>query len=156
MKHILLLQPPSRWGNHVYLVNGLLATATRLRTAGFSVEIRDLNIDEGLSQTTIESADIVGISILGSPYIPPAFKLAKEVRELGYNGRIFFGGPILENIVPEDWQKLFQAQGLENITAIRNEIDLSIELGLINKLPSINDLSMGEAIEALPEYMQQE
>lgn len=153
-RKVLLLQPRSAWGNHVYLVNGLLATAARLRISGFDVEIRDLNIDEGISQTSIESADLIGISVLGSPYIPQAFKLAKELRELGYNGRIFFGGPILENITPEDWQKLFHANGLENVVAVREEIDLQLELGIIKSIPSIYNLSMGEQIEALPEYMQ--
>lgn len=154
MKNVLLLQPRSAWGNHVYLVNGLLATATRLSIAGFNYVIRDLNIDKDIQQEEIANADIIGISILGSPYIPRALRLAKKLRNRGYSNRIFFGGPILENISKEDWRKLFQANGLENVTAIQYEVDLKIELGLLKDLPSRYDISMSKAIEELPEYMQ--
>jgi radical SAM superfamily enzyme len=153
-KNILLIQPRSAWGNHIYLVNGLLATATRLALAGFTYTIKDLNIDDEISQEEIKNADLIGISVLGSPYIPQAIKLAKNLRERGYDGRFFLGGPILENISLEDWQKLFQSNNLENVTPIQHEVDLKIELGILNNVPMINDCSIGKAIEALPEYMQ--
>ena len=154
MKNVLLLQPRSAWGNHVYLVNGLLASGTRLALAGFNYIIRDLNIDKDIPQGEIDAADIIGISILGSPYIPRALRLAKRLRKRGYEGKIFFGGPILENISQEDWQKLFVANGLKNVVAIQHEVDLKIGLGLLKDLPSIYTSSMSKAIEALQEYMK--
>jgi hypothetical protein len=153
-KNVLLIQPRSAWGNHVYLVNGLLATATRLALAGFNYVIRDLNIDAAVPQNYIDSADVIGISILGSPYIPQGIKLAKELRTQGYQGRFFLGGPIMENISLDDWQKLFQANGLDKIVPIQQELDLALALGQHNNLPKIDHSSMSKAIEALPEYMR--
>ena len=152
-RRILLLQPRAYWSKHPYMVNGLLATASRLNAAGIMYSVRDMNVDDQLPFELIEQADIIGIGILGIPHIPPALSLAKEVRNLGFTGKIFFGGPILENLERQQWQQIFAAAGLDNVVAIQAEADLKIALGAV-KMPSIYDVSMGDAIRSLPEYMK--
>lgn len=154
IKHILLLQPRSAWGKQPYIDNGLLATATRLSAAGMTYSIVDLNVDDEISHDLITQADAVGISIIGCPFIPPAFTLAKGIREVGYNGPIFFGGPMAETITRVNWELLFKAHAIEGIQVIQDEVELKIALG-IPTMPSIYACSMAGTIRALPEYMQQ-
>lgn len=153
--NVTLLQPRSAWGKHIYLINGLLATATRLSSAGIECALADMNVYEDLpAAAKLNKSDWVGIGILGAPYIPQAFALAKDIRALGYTKPILFGGPVLKNISNPDWTRLFEANNLKNAIAIRDEVDLKIFLGQPN-LPSIYQCSMADTIANLPEAMKQ-
>jgi radical SAM superfamily enzyme YgiQ (UPF0313 family) len=151
---VLLIQPRAHWGKHPYLPNGLLALASILMTAKVTVKIIDMNIYDKLpSAQQLITYDWIGIGVLGAPYIPPAIRLAKQLREQGYQKRILFGGPVIDKIKQEDWQKLFSANDLDNIVAIQSDGDLKAELGLIN-LPSIYNCSISKAINLLPKKMK--
>lgn len=124
-KSITLIQPrhsyaPERGLGHVYMPNSLLTLGAQLQQVDCDVRIYDAN--RGL--TPIHT-NVVGINLLGAPYIPEAQKLIKDIREF-YNDdiKIVLGGQVLApgknikhpdapwwvyntGITPEQFRKLF-------------------------------------------------
>lgn len=93
-----------------YMSGSLCATAARLLAAGHSVEIVDLNIDSPESERVsnlFNYADIIGVSVIGSPYIPSTIDFAKEVLLKYPQATLILGGQVIRSLTCEQFQKVF-------------------------------------------------
>src|SRR3989344_7837955 len=71
MKKTLFVQPrhvyaPSEGEGHIYSPTSLWTVGAKLIEAGADIEFAD----ENLRSVDTESADVVGINLVGAPYIP--------------------------------------------------------------------------------------
>ncbi|MDG1949469.1 MAG: radical SAM protein, partial [bacterium] len=145
----------SAWGQHIYLPNGVLSMAARLMHAGVQVDLIDENVDNHLnirrSRGLLEKADIIGIGVLGAPYIPEALYVAHKLRCMGHEQPIHIGGPAIGNLTPQELETIFR--GVDG-QVIYDPHGTKLVCPLLN-VPDRFGVSMGPAIRALPEYMQE-
>lgn len=153
-KFVLLLQPCDPSGKFPYLPNGIISVAARLKAGGIRSKIIDFNISDEIPAEDLDQADLIGIGMLGAPYIYPALQLAQNIRDRGFTQHIFLGGPIASKIRENEWKQIIGQMNLIDIFVMQNEEELKMSLG-IPHLPSIYDVSMGPVIESLPEQMLQ-
>lgn len=78
---------------------GTLLLATTLKNNGYETEVQIEALGE-LDMTAIKKADVIGISIITST-APAGYKLADQLRRLGFKKQIIFGGPHA-NYMPEE------------------------------------------------------
>lgn len=108
---ILLVQPrhnyapspqSSKFG-HIYMPTSLFTIAAILDKIGVQVEIIDENIKE-----VQFNQNIVGLNLLGAPYIPKAIEFEKGLFEkFGDNFHLLIGGQVVSGLTPTDFSKLF-------------------------------------------------
>lgn len=94
-KSIALIQPqyPHGGKKQTYLPAGVLNLGSRLVQAGAEVDFIDLNRTEfQASLEILERADVIGITVLGPPYIPEVIKTIREMRKAGLTQPILVGG----------------------------------------------------------------
>ena len=92
---IALLQPKYPHGNksQTYLPGGLMNLGSRLLEAGVEVEFCDLNhMKWSEEREMLDGCDLIGLTILGAPYIPVVIALIKEMRAAGVTQPILVGG----------------------------------------------------------------
>lgn len=147
---VTLIQPRAPWGLHPYLPNGLLSVASRLSTQGVGTVIFDENVGDRLSDAIVRSnltrADIIGIGVLGSPYIPEAIRVGRALRRMGYSQPIFIGGEVIMRLTTAQFEGIFSRIGGRVIRAESDE-RFGRELGL--SLPTMYATSMAPAIRSL-------
>jgi len=152
MKRITLIQPQYPYGKRqIYLGGALLALASSLHaTKEYIVDIFDLNITSlSTILDNIRSSDYVGITVLGSPYIPSAIELSKKLLLRGIKTPILIGGQCIEALPTEDFQRVFRST---NARQIKDEVDLLNILG-INRvsMPSVYNLPFISALQRIPD-----
>jgi hypothetical protein len=125
-KSIVLVDMRYPYGKkHIYMNGSLCAAAARLVAMGNKVTLLDFNIDdprdpEILSQ--IRDADLVGITVTGSPHIPGAISFAKEFA----NQIVMVGGQTVAKLEREQFETLFQGT---SAVQIASDVDLAKVLG---------------------------
>lgn len=133
---------------HVYLNSSLLSVGSRLMQAGVDVRFHD----ENLRPREIES-NLVGIQLLGAPYVPEAIKIQKETRRVSDDIHFLLGGRVISGFTPQQFQRLFGADASNgNIDAeLAKHLKLSPhaippveESTLIPALEQISDEDMRE------------
>jgi hypothetical protein len=143
--HVDLIQPrhncaapahEEKYG-HIYMPTSLLSVGARLMHAGVDVSLHDENI------ASIKNiGDIVGINLLGTPYIPEAIKLQER---LGEEKTYVIGGQVanlgVHGLSDEQFHALFGSR------AIRGNDERGIE-NLLDILP----LSSPEQTSLVPAY----
>jgi hypothetical protein len=153
---ILLVQPCYPHGRkQTYLPGGLLNLGSRLRAVGIQVDLVDYNQCDQTNPevvTLYEQADIVGVSVLGTPYIPSVINHVWSMgHRYGFRHKILIGGEGVARIRKRDFINWFA--GLNpNLHLIQSDHDLEVQLGLkIGSLPSMYDTSMVPMLADLPE-----
>ncbi len=125
-KKVVLVELRYPYGkSKIYMSGSLCATAARLLAAGHSVEIIDLNIDSPGSERVMNlfgNADIIGVSVIGSPYIPSMISFAKEVLVKYPEATLIVGGQVIRGLTSEQFSTMFA--GTEAIQ-IREDEDLA-------------------------------
>ncbi len=110
-KRVVLVDLRYPYGkSKIYMSGSLYATAARLMAIGHTVEIVDLNIDslqDNRVKRLFRSAHVIGVSVIGSPYIPSAIKFAKMISSDYPLVRLIFGGQVIESLYREEFATLF-------------------------------------------------
>lgn len=106
-KNIVLVNLQYPYGKkQVYMNSSLVAVAAQLRAAGHSIRLLDLNLHSSEYQEDLIDrwADMIGVSVTSSPYIPPAIKFARK-----YGGKkpILIGGQAAAKLSTAEFGKLF-------------------------------------------------
>ncbi len=108
MIQVDLIQPRHSYASkeglgHIYMPTSLLTVAARLLHSGIDVNLYDENI-----RPRQISSNIVGINLLGSPYIPIAREIIEEVnKKSGDKISYLLGGQVISGISLEQFTKLF-------------------------------------------------
>lgn len=113
---ILLVQPRHNYAppfkekklGHIYMPTSLLTAAAILDKVGITTQI----VDENISQTDF-THNIVGINLLGAPYIPLAIEIEKKLeKKYGNNFRLLLGGQVVSGLSKTDFSSLFSEQSI--------------------------------------------
>ncbi len=123
--------------NKVYLSGSLCALAARLIAMGHRVRIVDLNIDsldDQELQAYFKNADIIGVSVVGAPYIPGAIKFAHQMSTLAPNAKLAFGGQVIKRLEKNQFEKIFEGTG-----ALPVQYDLDLAKLLECKLHEVQE-----------------
>lgn len=105
--------------SQVYFNASLASVAAMLLVMGHSVEYLDFNLDNP-DDPRLMNADVIGISLIGAPYIPGALALAEHLKDSGKP--ILMGGQVIENLSEGQFAKIFAGT---NARQIRNNSDLA-------------------------------
>jgi radical SAM superfamily enzyme YgiQ (UPF0313 family) len=145
---ITLVQPKYPHGGsgkrQVYLPGGLMNLASRFMAVGVETDFVDLNLVNYCWQR-LRDADVIGISVLGTPYIPVAVDLVREIRANSISLPILIGGEGVARIKSKHFDEWFA--GL-NVTQIKNDDDIARACGIDPKdLPSVYRTSMVPMLE---------
>src|SRR3989344_2531484 len=152
MKKIDLIQPRHNYASkeglgHVYMPTSLLTAGARLIDAGVDVVFHDENF-----QPASVSSDVIGINLLGAPYIPEAIALMKRIDgQTGRQNTYVLGGQVVSGLTAEQFKRLFGER------AINGNIDSKLT-GLLGipALAQAEKTSMVLAYDRIPENMQRE
>ncbi len=125
-KKIVLVDLPYPYGkSQVYMNSSLVAVAAQLLVAGHTVKLLDFNIGNFAQEKFLigEWADVVGVSVVGSPDIPSAIAFA---RKWGNDSRkVMFGGQVIAGL---DHGKFVELFGV-NAVQITKDSDLAEVVG---------------------------
>ena len=108
MKRITLYQPrhifaPEEGDGHIYLPSSLTTVAARVLAAGGEVDIQDGNL-----QKLDFQGEILGVNVIGSPYIPEVIDVRKQIEDLvGDDAQILLGGQVIGGLLPDQFERLF-------------------------------------------------
>ena len=151
-KQILLVQPRHNYApafsekklGHIYMPTSLLTIAAIFDEAGISTKI----VDENIFQSDFDN-NIIGINLLGAPYIPTAIAIEKKMKNLyGENFRLLLGGQVVSGLTKTDFKSLFSTQTLngndyETITEVfgirADKIPLKENISLIKVYKQLGD-----------------
>ena len=156
MKTLHLIQPRHNYASdpkecklgHVYLPVSLLTVAARLIRAGVKVTLQDQNIN----QNPVD-ADIVGINLLGAPYIPDTIKLQKEIAQNREDIKFILGGQVVAGLTNDQFSRLFGED------AVRGNDDEALAEALsINPslMPAPHETSLIPAYKLIPDEEMKE
>ncbi len=126
LKNIVLIDLQYPYGkNHVYMNGSLCAIAASLMAMGHWVKILDFNIDDSDDSKILQQildADLVGISVIGSPFIPSAIEFSNR-----FSSKVtLIGGQVIAKLQREQFEQLFKGT---RATQVISTADLAIALG---------------------------
>jgi len=102
-RHIYAPSPSESVFGHIYLPTSLITIASVLFNGGVDIEFIDENITPNF-----ELSNVIGINLLGAPYIPVVKKFEKKLRnKFGNNYTLFIGGQIVNGLTQKDFTNLF-------------------------------------------------
>lgn len=152
-KSIALIQPqyPHGGKKQTYLPTGVLNLGSRLMQAGAEVDFIDLNRTEfQASLEILKSADVIGITVLGPPYIPEAIKTIRKIRQAGLVQPVMVGGQGVSLLKDEsNFAKWFDGLGA---VQIKTASDLASQCGIAPEdIPSEYQVSLVPMLENMPQ-----
>ncbi len=107
--NILLVQPTYPYGKEqIYLPGGLLNFGSRLINSGINAEFVDLNLDP---EPNWVDYDLVGFSVLATPYIPRVINHIRKMREAGFAGPVLVGGEGVVRLKHAHFNRWFRELG---------------------------------------------
>lgn len=128
-KNIVLIDLKYPYGKtKVYMNGSLVAIAAVLMAMGHRVNIIDFNIDQWGDervQALLENADLIGISLIGSPYFESAHQFVKLLNASFPNKPVMIGGQVVEKLEPYQFKLVFAGT---NAVQYRDKIDLASQL----------------------------
>lgn len=125
--------------NRIYLNGSQYVVGARLMELDHEVDFVDLNMDKVAHQhiqAQFKKADIIGISVIGSPYIPDAIRLTNTLNRLVPTTPIMLGGQVISNLLPEQFDTIFAG-----VSAVQIVSDFELARMLecnVNALQSVN------------------
>lgn len=142
--HVTLLQPGHLYGGRqTYLPGSLLNLGSRLIAVGVSVSFFDLNhncLADKEVQKQLHLSDRIGITVLGTPYIPTVRELIVALRKSGYQQPIMVGGEGVIRLTRVQFNQIFQRLG--TVWQVTDDEQLG---AVVNKrwgVPSMYEVSM--------------
>ncbi|MBI1970692.1 radical SAM protein [Candidatus Woesearchaeota archaeon] len=124
---------------HVYLPSSLLTVGARLLGAGIDITVHDENI-----RPYKQTSDLVGITLVGAPYIPEVIDLQYVIIERsGKKTTFLLGGQVITGLTPPQFKRLFGASSHNG-----NEDMLLARTFDIN----VSDLTPPENTSLIPAY----
>jgi hypothetical protein len=152
---IALFQPCYPHGkSQTYLPGGLMNLGSRLLSSGFEVSLTDLNhdsLESGCVQQELNSANVIGFSVLGPPYIPGVVRNIEQLRSMGYRKPIFVGGEGVARLQCADFTAWFGSAN--GVVQIKNDSDFMEAVGIqigIKPVTSSFETSMVPMLKRLP------
>ncbi|MBC8753573.1 hypothetical protein H2O64_02745 [Kordia sp. YSTF-M3] len=150
-KKIQLIQPrhiyaPASNENiygHIYLPTSLITAASILKKGGIEVSIIDENITPDY-----ELSDIVGINLLGAPYLAVVREFEERLQfKYNNNYTLFIGGQIVNGLTDIDFENLFSKR------TINGNIFKNIFIFFDIPIPNINllEISQISTYELIPD-----
>lgn len=147
---ILLIQPRHIYAppvdvrkyGHIYMPTSLLTIAALFINMGVEVEI----VDENIESVNINH-NLVGINLLGAPYIPSAIQFEKKLRHK-FNDKftLLIGGQIVSGLNSIDWNHLFS----ENTFNGNSRLTLAQIFNVRESdIPQIENISLLESYKLL-------
>jgi len=153
MNHIVLIQPRHTFApsfeekkiGHVYLPTSLISVASILINSGNQVSFIDENIDKYDFKN-----NIVGINLLGAPYIPTAIEFSQKMRnKFGDNYHLLIGGQVIDGLTKEQFSLLFGKNAING----NNTKELSTFFGLKhNDLLPVEKISFVDGYNLITHY----
>ncbi len=127
---------------HIYLPSSLTTVGARILAAGGEISFQDANV-----RPVEYSSHIVGVNVVGAPYIPVVITLRQELsRVLGDEALLVLGGQVLSGLTPAQCKRLFP----DETTRIGNDdAELAKILGL-----DVRDFPAHEKVDSRPVYEQ--
>lgn len=158
MEKLSLLQPrhiyaPESGQGHIYSNTALWLAGERAEKAGGTIgQIHDENLRPFEAKT-----NVVGISLLGPPYIPVTRDIIERVQRTNKDARFLLGGQIVDSLSEQEFRNLFGPNALNG----NNDMTVQEVLGLKNPLPSPYETSLVDIYERIPdedmkEYLSRE
>ncbi|MBI2140497.1 hypothetical protein HYU14_06235 [Candidatus Woesearchaeota archaeon] len=154
-KAIDLIQPRHNYAaplevqqyGHLFMPTSLLTVAARLLGAGVEVHFTDENFERHTPQS-----NIIGLNLLGPPYIPEAIKIIQTLEsEIGRGGIYLLGGQPISGLLPHQFSQLFGAHAKNgNVDSVLEEL-FSLSPG---QIPEREDVSLIPAYELLGEKLK--
>ena len=155
-KRILLVQPrhiyappkSKKKNGHIYMPTSLLTIAAILNEIGIRVKI----VDENISDFDFDE-NIIGINLLGAPYIPYAISIEKKLNmKYGNDYRLLIGGQIVSGLSKIDLKNLFSSKTLNgNLSKTINEVFYIDE----KKIPKKENISLIKVYDQIdPEMLK--
>ncbi len=147
---ILLIQPRHIYAppfsekklGHIYMPTSLFTVASILKEAGVEIEI----VDENISEANLNH-NIVGINLLGAPYIPIAINIEQKlIRKFGTSFQLLLGGQVVSGLSEIDMKSLFSPQTLNGnlIKTLSDVFDINE-----SKFPKKENVSLQTIYELL-------
>lgn len=138
---------------HIYLNSSLFSVGSRLMHAGADVRFHD----ENLHPRRVES-NLVGINLVGAPYVPSAIRIQEETRRISTNVHFLLGGRVTSGFTPQQFKRLFGTDASNgNI-----DTELARHLGIFPRaIPSMEETTIIPALETVSdedmrEYLSRE
>lgn len=148
MAALHLIQPRHPYGRRPYLPNGILNLGTRIAHATRdTIAFTDLNVDETLP-ASVSEADVIGISVLGTPYIPEAHAIIRRLRERKLEQPVVIGGQGVMRLSEEQFNRIYRKYGDVRRGVTEQELLQAFGLPFID---NAFDVSMGSMLTRLPQ-----
>ena len=110
-KQVVLVEQRYPYGkNSIYMPTAVIVVAAQLIAAGHSVEIVDFNIDnpEDVRVTSLfGKADIIGVAVIGAPYIPQTIELCRRFAVQFPKKQVMVGGQVISRLSAVQFARLF-------------------------------------------------
>ncbi len=100
----------------VYLSGSLVSVSAQLASAGHDVNLVDFNIDnidDERVRGLFSRAQIVGVSVVGSPYFPSVISFCQRMAENYPQAQVVLGGQVIRGLNPDEFQRIFGRRVLQ-------------------------------------------
>ncbi|MDR3642812.1 MAG: hypothetical protein P4L74_04265 [Candidatus Doudnabacteria bacterium] len=156
-KKVALVEQQYPYGkSSVYMPTALVVVAAQLMAAGHEAHIVDLNIDPvvegGPVKLFFEAVDVIGVAVIGAPYIPQTIELCRRFAVEYPNKPVIVGGQIISRLSQLQFSRLFaftnaiQIASAEDLHPLFGQVPSPYEVSLV---PVYEHLGMGRLCEYL-------
>src|SRR3989344_4305964 len=129
-KQVVLVDTGYPYGKKPYMSGPVVALAAQLMAAGHQVEIVDFNIDsygDNRVRLLLSNAEVIGVSVMGSPGIPNAIQLVQKISRNYPRARVVVGGQVISHLSNEQFARIFGPATLQ----AANENDVAQLFGAV-------------------------
>ena len=129
-KRVVLVDLQYPYGKKkVYLSGSLTAFAACCIAAGHVVELVDYNIDQWNSvrvQELFAQAQVIGVSVVGSPYFPQTIAFCQYVAENYPHAKLLLGGQVIRGLSADEFRRIFGKRAIQIATLSDSEPILGV------------------------------
>lgn len=158
--HTVLINPRNPHRPAVYLPNGVTMIASQLATARLndSVTVIDLNLDDIIDPKELAAAEMVGISVMGTPNIPEALALGKRIRTMGCERQIMIGGQGVMRLTRAQFDRIYGRLGKVRQVTSHQDLELAVHMQLDPAFETSLDVALQHLVPQhyLKEYLATE
>lgn len=117
VKKVVLVDLRYPYGkSKVYMSGSLVAVAAQLTAAGKEVDIIDFNIDnleDGRVKSLFSKAQVVGLSVIGSPNFPEAITMCQYLAEHYHHTKVVVGGQTVRHLDNSEFRRIFGKRAVQ-------------------------------------------
>ncbi len=137
-KRVVLVDLEYPYGKKkIYMSGSLMSVAAQCHAAGHQVDVIDFNIDDRHDERVknlLSRADVIGVSVVGSPYFPSTIAFCQYSAENYPNATVILGGQVLRGLDNGEFRRIFGKRAVQGTSPGTVEPVLS-------KLPSVFEVS---------------